>query len=162
MKAINQTVIGMTVLTEYNNKTYRIDEIDFNINPQSTFDTRDGKTSFSDYYTKRYGIKIRDLNQPLLLSKAKERDLRGGGSEIIALVPELCRATGLSEQMRNNFQLTRAMSEYTRMAPDKRTEKLLQFNQRLLRTEDSMTVLREMNLQLDTKLVDIPGRVLKN
>lgn len=40
----------------------------------------------------------------MLISKAKARDIRAGQAEIIALVPELCRATGITEEMRTNFQ----------------------------------------------------------
>lgn len=43
-------VIGTTVLTDYNNKTYRIDDIDFNQSPATTFDTKSGPESFVDYY----------------------------------------------------------------------------------------------------------------
>lgn len=101
---IELEVTGMTVLTDYTNKTYRIDSIDFQKNPKSTFDTRDGPVSFAEYYKKKYNIVIKDLNQPLLISKAKARDIRGGQSDYVALIPELCRCTGLTDQMRNNFQ----------------------------------------------------------
>lgn len=102
--AFSNEVLGMTILTDYNNKTYRIDDIDFNVSPASEFDTKKGPVSFVDYYRKKYNINIRDRGQPMLMSKPKDKDIRGGKSELIALVPELCRATGLSDQMRNNFQ----------------------------------------------------------
>lgn len=93
------TVLGMTVLTGYNNKTYRIDDVDFKSTPMSTFETRDGPVSYMDYYRTRYNLNIRDKDQPLLVSKAKARDIRGGQSEMIMLVPELCRATGMTDAM---------------------------------------------------------------
>jgi len=44
-------VIGSIVLTGYNNKTYRIDEIDEDSNTQSTFRKKDGSSiSYVDYY----------------------------------------------------------------------------------------------------------------
>lgn len=52
----------------------------------------------------RYNIDIRDPEQPMLVSKAKLRDIRGGQDEQILLVPELCRATGITDDMRNNFR----------------------------------------------------------
>lgn len=97
-------VVGQTVLTEYNNRTYRIDDIDFNKTPLSLFQTKDGPISFVEHYQKRYNINIRDVTQPLLVSRAKARDIRGGGAELILLIPELCRSTGLTETMRNNFR----------------------------------------------------------
>lgn len=115
---------GLTVLTDYNNKTYRINDIDFTKNPKKTFNCKEKDVSFMDYYytvsyisiakenpinlsiffLKKYNIRIRDPNQPLLISKAKDREIRGGNSDIIILIPELCRATGLTDNMRSNFQ----------------------------------------------------------
>jgi len=44
-------VIGSTVLTRYNNQTYRIDDVDENTNTQSTFQKKDGsRISYIDYY----------------------------------------------------------------------------------------------------------------
>lgn len=103
--AVNTEIIGMTVLTDYNNKTYRIDDIDWNQSPKDEFETKTGKESFISYYKRRYQIQVRDMNQPLLMSKAKEKDIRGGREQMIALIPELCRATGLTEKMRADFKL---------------------------------------------------------
>ena len=38
--------------TRYNNKTYRIDDIDWEKNPRSTFTTPNGEISFVEYYKK--------------------------------------------------------------------------------------------------------------
>lgn len=105
-EAIQLALLGLTVLTDYNNKTYRIDDIDFTKKPTDTFDTKDGPVSFIDYYRNRYNLTIRDRNQPLLISKAKARDMRGNPdqSELICLIPELCRATGLTDSMKKNFR----------------------------------------------------------
>lgn len=56
-------IIGSIVLTSYNNKTYRIDDVDFNSTPSSTFSKRDGsQISYIDYYKERYNIKIQVKN----------------------------------------------------------------------------------------------------
>lgn len=52
----------------------------------------------------KYNINIRDLKQPLLMSRSSDRDRRGGQQDVIALIPELCRATGLTDDMRSNFR----------------------------------------------------------
>lgn len=52
----------------------------------------------------KYNKTIRDLNQPLLVSSSKLKDVRGGQKNNIILIPELCRATGLTEDMRSNFR----------------------------------------------------------
>lgn len=54
------------------------------------------------------------------------------------------------------------MSAYTRMNPDRRIEKLIQFNKRLNATPDSKAVLDEWDLKLDGALVEVTGRVLNN
>lgn len=45
-----QKALGTTVLTAYNNKTYRIDDVDFNISPMTTFDQRGQAVTLVDYY----------------------------------------------------------------------------------------------------------------
>lgn len=99
-----RSVIGLTVLTDYNNKTYRINDIEFEKSPKETFSLKGENISFLDYYYKKYNLRIRDPDQPLLLSKPRERSIRAGASDVIVLIPELCRATGLDDIMRNNFR----------------------------------------------------------
>lgn len=83
-------------MTDYNNNTYRIDDIDFSRTPQSTFPFGKDKvpTTYVQYYKSKYGINIRDVKQPLLASRSDQRDRRAGQDEIIYLIPELCRTTG--------------------------------------------------------------------
>lgn len=158
--AFTRTVLGVVVLTGYNNKTYTIHDVSYDMTPSSTFETRNGPISFVDYYRQKYNISIRDPNQPMLLSRAKKRDLRAGGCELMALVPELCQMTGLTEQMRNDFRMMRAMSDHTRLNPDRRIERLETFNRRLQTTPASMEVFQVWRMELDRRLVELPGRRL--
>lgn len=50
---------GMIVLTDYNNKFYRVDDVDFSRNPSKTFEIKKTNTqeSYIDYY-KRVSIKF--------------------------------------------------------------------------------------------------------
>lgn len=43
-------IIGMTVLTDYSNKTYRVNDVDWTRNALSTFETKTGPVSFVEYY----------------------------------------------------------------------------------------------------------------
>lgn len=45
-----QKALGLTVLTSYNNCTYRIDDIDFDKTPMTTFDRKGTQTTLVDYY----------------------------------------------------------------------------------------------------------------
>ncbi|XP_015434182.1 PREDICTED: LOW QUALITY PROTEIN: protein aubergine-like [Dufourea novaeangliae] len=137
-KYYQEQVMGLVVLTDYNNNTYRITDIDFDANPNSTFQMKSGESvSYKDYYK-----------------------IRAGQAELIYLVPELCRATGLTDSMRENFHLMRALSDHTRVSPKARIEKLMAFNRRLRSERAIVQELNEWNLKLDEKLVDIPGRIL--
>jgi hypothetical protein len=41
-----------------------------------------------------YNIQVTDMNQPLLVSRPKKKDIRMGRTEPIYLLPELCTLTG--------------------------------------------------------------------
>lgn len=43
---ITSILLGSTVITHYNNKTYRVDDIDFSMTPLSTFDQNGTQVSF--------------------------------------------------------------------------------------------------------------------
>lgn len=48
---ITKQIVGCTVLTRYNNKTYRIDDIDWGKTPQNSFESSNGQQiTFMDYY----------------------------------------------------------------------------------------------------------------
>lgn len=106
-------LLGSIVITRYNNRTYRVDDIQWNKSPKDTFTLMDGtKTTFVEYYrwewtiplvnrklhlsllfcaniytsvsgpphidSKNYGITIKEMDQPLLLHRPKERSQPGG------------------------------------------------------------------------------------
>lgn len=157
--AFARQVIGCIVLTKYNNKTYRIDDIDWNKSPAHKFRFRDAEISFAEYMQNKYQIQIRDLKQPLLVSKAKARDVRAGMAEVINLIPEVCYLTGITDSMREDFRLMAALAVHTRVDPPRRIAKLMQFNQRLLSNEQTVAKLRDFDMTLERNLVQMPGRV---
>ena len=78
----------------------------------------------------------------------KVRDQRGGVTGPIYLIPELCNMTGLSDEQRANFNLMKTMGEYTRQGPDKRTEILAKFSDRLTSKKEIVEELQAWNLNL--------------
>lgn len=88
----------------------------------------------------KYNIKIHDPKQPLLVYRAKPREVRSGTPEIIYLIPELCRQTGLSDDMRANFHLMKSLAVHTKIGPDVRIQKLLNFNRRFTQTKEVVDV----------------------
>lgn len=107
------------MVTSYgkNKKTYRVEKIDFERNPESKFELKDGsEVSFAEYYQRQYNITIRDYNQPLLISKNEKT-----GTEI-CLIPEICEMTGLTDQHRANFNLMKEMATVLHKSPFERRE----------------------------------------
>jgi len=53
-KLFSQAIAGCIVLTDYNNATYRVTDVDFDVTPRSTFEVKKKgtvtKISYVDYY----------------------------------------------------------------------------------------------------------------
>jgi aubergine len=154
-------IIGSIVLTDYNNHTYKVDDVNFDSSPSSTFMQKGVEVSYADYYKAKYNVDIRDRKQPMLVSNPKARDVRAGRTQLLFLVPELCRATGLTDKMRANFQMMKAMAEHTQMDPDRRKARLLDFTNRLYNTPASLAQLNNYNTDIERSLVQFAGRALK-
>ncbi|KAL7051545.1 hypothetical protein ACKWTF_004499 [Chironomus riparius] len=151
-------IVGMTVISAYNNKNYRIDDIDFRKSPQDTFEINGKTKSFVEYFSERYNIKIRDYRQPMLISKPKARDRRGGRNLAVSLIPELSSPVGVTDEMRNDFGKMRDLADKTRMTPQQRVERLFNFNKRL--KSDGAQSLDSNQLSVDDRLVEFDGRKL--
>lgn len=67
-RAMNE-IIGTSVLTRYNNKTYRIDDIAWDKTPRCTFMKNGEEISLIDYYKQQWKIEIDDYKQPLLVHR---------------------------------------------------------------------------------------------
>jgi aubergine len=86
-------LLGQVVLTRYNNRTYRIDDIAWDLSPRDRFTKKTGESiSYEQYYATVYNKSIRERDQPLLVHKARRK---GQDDEKIYLVPELCTMTGM-------------------------------------------------------------------
>jgi len=112
-------LIGRSVMATYgNNMLYKVMDIDFSMNPNSTFTAKDGQTiSFAKYFQVKYNCWIRDQNQPLVYTMLKKT------KQPIYLLPELLRMTGLTEEQRQDRQLMKALAEYTKLNPQERINK---------------------------------------
>nr|SIP62985.1 Piwi Like RNA-Mediated Gene Silencing 1 [Protopterus annectens] len=162
-EACMKELVGLIVLTRYNNKTYRIDDIAWNLSPRSKFKKTDGsEISFVEYYKMQYNEEITEVNQPLLVSQVRSR--RGPGGETqrpVNLVPEFCFLTGLTERMRNDFSVMRDMSVHTRLSPEQREQRIGRFIDYLQRDDNVQKQLRDWGLGFDSKLLSLSGRVVQ-
>lgn len=157
-------VIGQSVLTRYNNKTYRIDDIDWTQTPSSTFQKDDNTAvSYVEYYREQYGKVIEDVKQPLLIHRPKEKDRRGkrGLPEVIALIPELSHLTGLSDEMRSDFNVMKDVGSHTRLTPSQRNVSLNKFINNILNSVEALKYLEKWGLEIDTNLLQLTGRLLQ-
>lgn len=131
-QALFSELIGNVVMTHYNRKTYRVDDIDWDKNPKTEFEQDGEMVSLAKYYETRYGLSVTDWEQPLLVSRPKARDTHRGQQGPIWLIPEFCQMTGLSNEHRNNFQTMQALAVYTKQDPQRRVHNVCNFMSRLL------------------------------
>lgn len=152
-----KALLGSVVLTRYNNKTYRIDDINFDSSPMSTFQKGDRDMSYLEYYETQYNIKINDPNQPLLISMKQRRVAGKDAPEelMFCLVPEICYLTGLRDDLRSDFKVMRDIATFTRVTPNQRVAALHKFNQNVNSNREARQILEDWGLTL----ADHPERV---
>ncbi|KAF2880626.1 hypothetical protein ILUMI_25545 [Ignelater luminosus] len=158
-----KALLGTTVLTRYNNKNYRIDDILWNNNPEQTFQAHDGREiSYVQYYKTQYGIDIKDTKQPLLLNRQSKK-VSGSAEKVdrmICLIPELCYLTGLTDEMRSDFKVMKDVAMYTRVTPNQRMCALKNYLNNIEKTPKAKEVLNDWGLKLENATVDLLARVL--
>nr|QEV86800.1 argonaute protein [Epinephelus coioides] len=154
-------LVGLIVLTKYNNKTYRVDDIAWDHTPKNTFTRGDKDISFRDYYKTQYSLDISDLNQPLLISHVKKVGPVGGPPPGPAmLIPELCYLTGLTDKMRADYNIMKDLSSHTRLSPEQREGRLTRFVTNIQKDSDAQAELDKWGLNFDKQLLSLTGRVL--
>lgn len=154
-------IVGNSVLTRYNNKIYRVDDIDFDHNPQNTFPYKDGsQMSYANYYEKQYNIKITDYSQPLLKSRVKSRIKGQPEMALVDLIPELCYLSGLTDEMRADMRVMKDVAQYTRISPGQRQYALREFIRNINSNSDTMKLLSNWGLSLENDSIPLQGRVL--
>ncbi|XP_016062212.1 PREDICTED: piwi-like protein 4 isoform X1 [Miniopterus natalensis] len=152
-------LIGLIVLTRYNNKTYRVDDIDWSVKPTHSFQKRDGtEITYVDYYKQQYDITLSDLHQPVLVSllKSKRNNVE---ARMVHLIPELCFLTGLTSQATSDFQLMRAVAEETRLSPLGRQQRLARLADDIQRNKEARFELETWGLHFGCQ-VSLTGRVV--
>ncbi|XP_056389515.1 piwi-like protein 1 [Hyla sarda] len=159
--ACSKELIGQIVLTKYNNRTYRIDDINWDFTPESFFKKSDGSDiSFIDYYKTQYNKDITDLKQPAIIHNPKK--VKGPGkmqAGPIILIPEFCYLTGLTDRMRSDFNVMKDLATHTRLAPEQREGQVGRFLQYIHKDDNVQKELRDWGLNFDTKLLSFTGRV---
>ncbi|KMQ96034.1 piwi-like protein 1-like protein, partial [Lasius niger] len=154
-------IVGTSVLTRYNNKTYRIDDIAWDKNPEYVFSRNNEEISLIDYYRIHWDIQIKDKEQPLLVHRATIRTPTGEKEErVILLVPELSYAAGLTDSIRSNHNIMKDLSAITKSSPDHRRNVIRRFIQEVEKNDVTRELLLEWGLRLNNDIVQFPARRL--
>ncbi|CAG2112823.1 unnamed protein product, partial [Medioppia subpectinata] len=156
-----KTICGQIVMTQYNNQTYRVDDLVTDKNPETaTFDRNGVSMNLLTYYKQHHNITIKVKNQPLIECLPNQRDRRAGRTSKYLLVPELCQMTGLTDQMRADFNLMKKIGDVSRLKPLDRANNLRNFITRLTTNEKVIEDMAQWDLRFDKNLVQVAGRVL--
>lgn len=155
-------LLGESILTRYNNKSYIVDDINFEMSPKSTFVSEKGvRWTFLAYYKEMYGLEIKDKDQPLIINRPKKKaQAQEGVDTMICLVPELCLMTGLTDTMRADFKIMKEVGNFTRLTPKQRQDVLHQFVQTVKEHEEASIYLTEWGLKLNDSTLPLEGRQL--
>uniref|UniRef100_A0A2K6A5K8 Piwi-like protein 2 n=1 Tax=Mandrillus leucophaeus TaxID=9568 RepID=A0A2K6A5K8_MANLE len=144
-------LVGNIVITRYNNRTYRIDDVDWNKTPKDSFTMSDGKEiTFLEYYSKNYGITIKEEDQPLLIHRPSERQNNHGmllKGEIL-LLPELSFMTGIPEKMKKDFRAMKDLAQQINLSPKQHHSALECLLQRIAKNEAATNELMRWGLRL--------------
>ncbi|XP_043928563.1 piwi-like protein 4 [Protopterus annectens] len=153
-------LVGQIVLTRYNNKTYRIEDIDFSVNPTHTFKKAGTEISYVDYYKEQYDVKVHDLGQPMLVSQLKSKlPNKNAEPRMVHILPELCFLTGLSSQAKSDFRLMKDLASETQLTPPCRQQRLLRLVDSIQRNKEACLELENWKMLLG-KQVTVTGRVV--
>jgi len=155
-----KALLGAVVLTRYNNKCYRVDDVDFDQNCLTTFPYHNGEDkTFFDYYQQQYGITIKDPKQPLLISRSKRKTAEESEvASLVALVPELCNMTGLTDTMKADFKVMKDVAMFTRITPAQRQVAMQKFLDNVANSAEASAHLLNWGLVLGKATVKLEGR----
>ncbi|KAK3514784.1 hypothetical protein QTP70_031016 [Hemibagrus guttatus] len=156
-------LIGSIVITRYNNRTYRIDGIEWAKSPKDSFTMADGsETTFIEYYRKNYGITVKELDQPLLVHRPKERSKPGGKviTGEILLLPELSFMTGIPEKMRKDFKAMKELTVHINVSVEQHTHSLKQLLNNISTNQEAMKELANWGLEISSDILVTQGRTL--
>lgn len=99
------------------------------------------------------------MNQPLVVSRPKKKDIRMGRTEPIFLLPELCTVTGLSDEARADFGVMKDVGAHTRVPPEGRNRTLQGFINQINQNEKVKAEMQGWGLAFSQTLMTLNARV---
>ena len=160
--------VGLTVMTQYNKKTYKIDDIAWDVTPTHTFEKKGKSISFIQYYMDQYSIRIKEQDQPLLLSLVKNKDKRPGKEKVVTeqtvyLIPELCVLTGtvLLKEFERDFTMKKELDAITKLNPEVRYQKLRSLLNTIHTQPEAQRDLDNWQMEFSNDVVKVNARILQ-
>eukprot|EP01012_Entosiphon_sulcatum_P013158 TRINITY_DN1842_c0_g1_i1.p1 TRINITY_DN1842_c0_g1~~TRINITY_DN1842_c0_g1_i1.p1 ORF type:complete len:881 (-),score=186.00 TRINITY_DN1842_c0_g1_i1:30-2672(-) len=143
-------------------RSFFIDRIRWDLSPMSTFNTKEGKVTYVEYFRKHHNIDNSDLDkpQPLLESVSRTKRDKDGNPEVSHFIPALCQLTGATDDMKKDFRRGRELIKITALPPAERCEKLCQYFRTCNGNEAFKAGLTKWGIRVNDKLSVIPGRRL--
>lgn len=157
---VMNSLLGAVVLTRYNNRTYRIDDVKFDASPMDTFVMNGREVTYVEYYKSQYNITIVDTKQPLLIHNEERKIIGKTEKEQVTycLIPEICFLTGLTDTMRSDMKVMRDIATITRVTPNQRLNSFNKFCSNLNSIKDAQEILANWGLSLDKQPMKLQGR----
>jgi aubergine len=159
--------VGLTVMTNYNKKTYRIDDITWDVKPSDSFEKKGKPISYIQYYMDQYCIQIQESEQPMLVAMIKNKDKRPGKNNEVTertvyLIPELCVLTGtvLLKGFERDFQMKKELDGITKLNPEVRYQKLRGLLKRINDQPEAQQNLKNWQMNISDDVVKVNATAL--
>ena len=152
---ISSELEGKSVMTKYNRRIYRIDRVEYKMNPMCKFIKHDGsEISFAEYYQHQYKIHINIPQQPLLVYIDKKK---GDTDKEIYLIPELCVMTGLTNEQRSDRKLMGNLDKVIKPHAGERLQKCAELIQGFSNNSKTKQLMNEWKLKIDSTPMEVTG-----
>ncbi|TRY98701.1 hypothetical protein DNTS_018328 [Danionella cerebrum] len=142
--------VGSIVITRYNNRTYRIDDIEWSKSPKDTFTLADGTKKLWDHH-KGTG--------PTTADPSSQREVITGE---ILLLPELSFMTGIPEKMRKDFRAMKDLSMHINVGAEQHTQSLKKLLHNINTNNEALSELGRWGLNISQEILVTKGRTLPN
>lgn len=110
----------------------------------------------------QYKIQIKDLKQPLLVSR-KEVRVSGEPEKreyMFCMVPELCYLTGLQDKEKKNFTVMKDLATYTKLTPHQRVHSYKKYLDNVNNTPEAKEILDQWGLSLEKDPKKVEARLI--
>jgi len=158
LSIIENFIKGRSVLTIYGSqRIYRVDDVLQNGRINNPFPNPEFK-DYADYFAKRYKVTLRNKDQFLLVHHKKiiDRDAKGNETNVriekIILIPELVRATGLTDEMRSDFRIMKDIGVHTILPPSQRMDRIVNIADAINKSKNE-----GFNLNIQTNSNTVPS-----